>query len=206
MCAHFKLNMKKVIQPIRSNKPLEFLISDMRKFGRPICDENKKKASTFRWPTCQLMQNLKLLVPLQLKEIRTKGVPNYALTAIQLVFTNGMMTPFFDGQHSAADPEVQVVEITAPVKSIGGKFQADQTNVLWVKTGDEEKDTIKVFDKEALTGTVNNFDIPNDSSIVGVYGYIYGQSIRNLGFITAEFKADRSQFVTNNNKIDGTEN
>jgi len=97
LCVKFKSTMKEAIYPIQVNKPIEFELKDMPFFGRSIGPEEKKRASTFRWPTENIMNNLKLLVPLELKEIRTKGVEKYALTGIQLVFTSGMMTPFFDG-------------------------------------------------------------------------------------------------------------
>ena len=56
---------------------------------------------TFRWPTLEDLKALNLKEPLKLTEIRVKGVDS-TLTAIQLVFKNGVESPLFDSKHARA--------------------------------------------------------------------------------------------------------
>ena len=56
-------------------------------FTRSQPDANEE---TFRWPTLEDLKALKLTEPLRLTEIRVKGENQGSLTAIQLVYQNGI--------------------------------------------------------------------------------------------------------------------
>ena len=53
----------------------------------------------FRWPSEADLANLNLTEPPKLVQIRTKGVQNCPMTAIQLVFADGLVSPLFDTNH-----------------------------------------------------------------------------------------------------------
>ena len=69
------------------------------------------------WPSISELEELNLSEPLRLKEVRTKGVLNYELTAIQLVFNNGVETPWMDSKRADASCE-EISTVTLPEKPI----------------------------------------------------------------------------------------
>ena len=70
----------------------EPILLDLSNFGHKVA----KGAFNFRWPTVEDIKNMGLTEPLKLKEIRTRGAQKDSLSAIQLVFTNGVESPLFD--------------------------------------------------------------------------------------------------------------
>ena len=75
----------------------------MPNFGDP----RPEHANNFLWPTPGDLEQLNLSKPLRLKAIKTKGVPNVYLTAIQLVFEDGIESPMFDTRRGAAGDEIR---------------------------------------------------------------------------------------------------
>ena len=65
-------------------------------------EQHKENQVNFRWPKLEDLQALNLTEPLVLAEIRVKGVVDYDLTAIQLVFQNGIESPLFDSNNANA--------------------------------------------------------------------------------------------------------
>ena len=79
----------------------------------------------FRWPTAKDLKGICQDEPLKLKEIITKAAEGNPLSAIQLVFENGIKSPMFDAKCGGANDEMSVsvldktmVCITAQVESI----------------------------------------------------------------------------------------
>ena len=56
----------------------------------------KPEQINFRWPKLEDLEALKLAEPLKLVAIRAKGTMNDKMTAIQLVFENGIESPLFE--------------------------------------------------------------------------------------------------------------
>ena len=84
-------------QPSQKLLKIETL-KDLNNFGNPLAAAD----INFRWPTKEDLTRLNINEPLILKEVRTKGVQGDDLTAIQLVFQNGIESPLFDGKHPRA--------------------------------------------------------------------------------------------------------
>ena len=77
---------------------------DIKNFGKAIPQD----PNNFRWaPTKEYLEELG--EPLRLTAIKTKGEPNDALTAMQLVFHNSLEPPIFDSGHSEAGKEFSTV-------------------------------------------------------------------------------------------------
>ena len=75
-------------------------------------------AGNFCWPTEADLKNLNLSEPLQLKEVRTDGVQNYFMTAIQFVFTNGVESPLIDSKHPGSTGLSSFVIPDKPIRRI----------------------------------------------------------------------------------------
>ena len=78
----------------------EPILLDLGNFGHKVA----KGEFNFRWPTVEDIKKMGLTEPLKLKTIRTRGAQKDSLSAIQLVFTNGVESPLFDTQYAVAGP------------------------------------------------------------------------------------------------------
>ena len=70
----------------------KIVLKDLLVFKNPSIGEQ----DNFRWPNLDDLQALKLKEPLKLTAIRARGEPNSYMTAIQLVFQNGIESPLFE--------------------------------------------------------------------------------------------------------------
>jgi len=103
-----------IVANVKPPKKSGFSLKDLSNFGNALTES----ANNFRWPTEDDLKQLNLLEPLKLKEVRTKGPQNGDLTAIQLVFQNGIESPLFDAKHSLATAITSVKVRDEPVKKI----------------------------------------------------------------------------------------
>ena len=72
-----------------------------------------KNGQSFCWPTLEQLESLKLREPMQLKAVRTKGLKGSLLSGIQLLFNNGIESPFEDTQDQRAETDgVKTVELS----------------------------------------------------------------------------------------------
>ena len=78
------------------------------------------------WPSVSELEELNLSEPLRLKAVRTKGVLNHELTAIQLVFNNGVETEWMDSKRADAGEDYSTVELPdKPIKKIKAYARLD---------------------------------------------------------------------------------
>ena len=143
-------------------------LRDLHHFGKQALDSANAEV-TFRWPTSEDLKQLELNEPLKLQAIRTKGALDNPLSAIQLVFQNGIESPIFDSQKKGADDFTTValpdgspiVSITSKASNIGC------SDIVFVQKNGQE--TV-IFDKNWHYGSEEIREIPETHAIVGVYG------------------------------------
>mmetsp|Transcript_34835 Transcript_34835/g.45869 ORF Transcript_34835/g.45869 Transcript_34835/m.45869 type:complete len:105 (-) Transcript_34835:125-439(-) len=67
-------------------------------------EANSSMSGYFSWPSEDDLESLSLVQPLQITAVKTKGDKSSGyLSAIQLIFENGISSPLFDGKCTSAD-------------------------------------------------------------------------------------------------------
>jgi len=107
------------------------------------------------------------------------------MTAIQLVFENGITSPLFDGNHSRATGMTTVQIPDKPIKRISVRTGGVCAYSLQFEFA--QGPPLVVFDKGYTGHPVKSQEIPANHHIVGVYGRIQSNLILYLSFILAEF-------------------
>ena len=66
---------------------------------------------TFRWPTVEYLKMLNFNEPLKLQAVRTKASQSNFLSAIQLVYQNGIESPLFDACRDPQAEEITTINV-----------------------------------------------------------------------------------------------
>ena len=142
-------------------------LKDLLHFGT---NQFSSQLTTFRWPTAEDLKQLKIAEPLKLQAIITKSASNglCPLTAIQLVFQNGIKSPLFDAYPSAHEP-ITIRVPDSPIVTISSK--ANEWYSGSINFVHKDGKTTVAFDTkyDAKCADVTR-EIPENHSIVGVYG------------------------------------
>ena len=123
--------------------------------------------------------------PLQLKEVRTKAAQGNPLSAIQLVFQNGIESPLFDAKGPGANEISTVRVLDKQMNCVSAQVEAMYISKIQFEYNDGEAKI--VFDKNYGYGSQDVRSIPENHSIVGIYGTYYDNAFMSrLGFIVMQ--------------------
>ena len=172
-----------------NTQTLDFDLQYLDIFGYEPDRPTNNFGANFVWPSREDLEQLGLRKPLQLKAIRTREWKRgQALSAIQLVFEDGIELPVF---------ECKVAGYTIPLKTteINGK----EIYRVRAKTTEKSEGAIYglSFDHENGSQTIHNSNratqefgksIPEGYQIVGVYGTLWHKHyIWQFGLVLAKF-------------------
>ena len=123
--------------------------------------------------------------PPELVTIKTKGRPGGYLTAIQLVYSNDITSPWFDtNYHDANVDGIREVQIAGKsIKKI--HCHGDDTYTCSL-IFEHENGKQEIYNKKMRTKRDMTVEIQDKHRIIGVYGRVTGAILYYLGFITAE--------------------
>ena len=123
---------------------------------------------------------LKLKKPLKLTHIKAKGIVRDGMSALQLVFENGIESPLFDGGQQGTT-ELETFEVPdRPVTRITGTSGGAHISRIILTFEDNQHVTVFPQSKEVPKYDI---EVPPKHAIVGIYGTYNYKFIGRLGFI-----------------------
>ena len=141
---------------------------------------DKNSEQYFEWPKQADLVNLKLTEPLILKSVRTKSMYSW-ISSIQFVFNNGIESPFIKGSQSGYISQVELSG-TKIGKIVPSHDNSDTGIIKFVHENGSQVIFSHYNAKHSST-----LIVPESHYIVGFYGMINFEKLKNLGFILAKF-------------------
>ena len=153
--------------------------TDIPNFGTPI-DEHD---SNFRW---SIDEKLGLKTIPELVEIRTRGVDNGVMCAIQLVWEGGIESPVFDCGRDV-DPIRSVRLDGSKIRRIISNSHSEHGYADEIRIEHDNGSQQTIFTKGRKSFDEQVREIAANQRIVGLYGrLLVGGNVRYLGFIVAD--------------------
>jgi len=155
---------------------------------------------SFRWPSKEILENLKLKKPLRLTKVMTRKGDS-SLGGIKLCFEGDIESPLFDITTETKPMDSHEIK-NQVIKQISARVNpcSSGTYINNIKFKYADGTEQNVFKETSTNGTVHTRDIPDNHVIVGMYAHKKSNDqykrIHSVGFILMEISKKQMTKVT----------